>query len=176
MTNFHKTVKIDLIGDSCVGKSWLFAQFLQQPLPNFQAVGVDFGQRNLEGQDNELYRVQLFDYAHRTQHIPRSPVLLVFDLTRQESLNNALRVYLPRTRFNRCSTQIPVFLVGNKCDLEEEREISFDKIQILSDELGLTYTEVSAKDGVNVDSLFLKVLEQTEMFCFQHKNNEGVIK
>ena len=59
--------------------------------------------------------------------------------------------------WNRC-TQIKTYswdnaqvvLVGNKCDMEDERVISFERGKQLADSLGLEFFETSAKENVNV--------------------------
>ena len=43
-----------------------------------------------------------------------------------------------------------VVLVGNKCDMEEERVISYERGRQLADQLGIEFFETSAKDNVNV--------------------------
>merc|ERR1712079_421905 len=43
-----------------------------------------------------------------------------------------------------------VVLVGNKCDMEDERVISFERGKQLADSLGLEFFETSAKEDVNV--------------------------
>ena len=43
-----------------------------------------------------------------------------------------------------------VILVGNKCDMEDERVISFERGKQLADSLGLEFFETSAKDNINV--------------------------
>ena len=41
-------------------------------------------------------------------------------------------------------------LVGNKCDMEDERGISYERGRQLADQLGIEFFETSAKDNVNV--------------------------
>ena len=43
-----------------------------------------------------------------------------------------------------------VILVGNKCDMEDERVISFERGKQLADSLGLEFFETSAKENINV--------------------------
>lgn len=43
-----------------------------------------------------------------------------------------------------------VILVGNKCDMEDERIISFERGKQLADQLGVEFFETSAKENVNV--------------------------
>lgn len=43
-----------------------------------------------------------------------------------------------------------VILVGNKCDMEDERIISFERGKQLSEQLGVEFFETSAKENINV--------------------------
>ena len=45
-------------------------------------------------------------------------------------------------------------MVGNKCDLEEERVVSKEEGQKLADSLGISFLETSAKEKVNIDEVF----------------------
>ena len=70
---------------------------------------------------------------------------------------------------NQCSPDVMLFIVGNKCDLDEEdREVSFEEGQEWvqeyleeycenKDEIDITFMEVSAKSGANIDSLFEEI-------------------
>lgn len=43
-----------------------------------------------------------------------------------------------------------VILVGNKCDMEDERVISFERGKQLAEQLGIEFFETSAKENINV--------------------------
>lgn len=43
-----------------------------------------------------------------------------------------------------------VILVGNKCDMEEERVVSAERGRQLADQLGVEFYETSAKENINV--------------------------
>ena len=47
-----------------------------------------------------------------------------------------------------------VIMVGNKCDMEDERVVSYDRGKQLADQLGLEFFETSAKENVNVKVSF----------------------
>ena len=48
-------------------------------------------------------------------------------------------------------------LVGNKCDLTEKREVSYQDGAKLASELGIQFLETSAKDNINVDEMFYAI-------------------
>ena len=55
----------------------------------------------------------------------------------------------------------PIVVVGNKCDLENERNVTYEEGQELTKRLGETavFLEASAKTNINVDEVFVLVFE-----------------
>jgi GTPase SAR1 family protein len=49
---------------------------------------------------------------------------------------------------------IVILLVGNKCDLETEREVSYEEGEEFAQKNGLIYVEASAKTSQNVEEAF----------------------
>lgn len=58
-----------------------------------------------------------------------------------------------------------VILVGNKCDMEDERVISFERGKQLADQLGVEFFETSAKENVNVKVSSAILLDQIIVLC-----------
>ena len=44
----------------------------------------------------------------------------------------------------------PVILIGNKCDLSDERAVDKESGQLLADDYGMEFMETSAKDNINI--------------------------
>ena len=56
--------------------------------------------------------------------------------------------------------KIPFVLVGNKCDLESERKITFQQGEELAKALGCKFLEASAKTRTNVDEAFVTLVRE----------------
>ena len=41
-------------------------------------------------------------------------------------------------------------LIGNKCDLSDQRAVDKERGQLLADEHGIKFMETSAKDNINI--------------------------
>lgn len=54
--------------------------------------------------------------------------------------------------------KMPILLVGNKADMESEREVTKEEAQALARDWGVQYLETSAKTRVNVDEVRWKGL------------------
>ena len=52
------------------------------------------------------------------------------------------------------SDNVVKILVGNKCDLESQRQVSFEEGQELADHYGVRFIETSAKDSKNVEKTY----------------------
>ena len=49
-----------------------------------------------------------------------------------------------------------IFLIGNKCDLEAQRDVTYEEARQFADENGLMFVEASAKTGDGVEEAFLE--------------------
>ena len=55
--------------------------------------------------------------------------------------------------------KICILLVGNKCDLEEERVVSKEEGEQKAKEYNLDFFETSCKEGININEVFEKLTE-----------------
>jgi Ras family len=86
--------------------------------------------------------------------------LLVFSITSLSSLNELqeLRSQIMRVKG---STNVPIVLVGNKSDLEEDRAVSRGRAFQVSQQWGrIPYYETSARRRANVDEVFKDLCRQ----------------
>jgi Ras-related protein Rab-2A len=51
-----------------------------------------------------------------------------------------------------------IMLIGNKCDLDARRQVSFEEGERFAKENGLIFTETSAKTAFNVEEVNLAVV------------------
>ena len=122
-------------------------------------IGVDFKVKSLEI-ENKSIKLQIWDTAgqERFRNVISSyfkgahGILLIFDITSRDSFKE-LENWLAEVEKN-ASTQILKILIGNKCDLEEEREISKDEGEAFAMRNGMQYIETSAKINTNVNEAF----------------------
>lgn len=74
--------------------------------------------------------------------------ILVYDITNEESFN-AVQDWI--TQIHHYSTDnSQIILVGNKCDMKDERVISTERGKELADQLGVHFFETSAKENINI--------------------------
>ncbi|KAF8945691.1 Ras- protein Rap-1b, partial [Haplosporangium bisporale] len=54
---------------------------------------------------------------------------------------------------------VPIVLVGNKCDLDEDRAVVREKGDQLSLRWGMPFFETSARQRINVDEVFYALVK-----------------
>lgn len=97
--------------------------------------------------------------------------LCVYGITLQASFDEASSLHDHILRV-KDSDEVPFVLVGNKCDLEEDREISYEKGQQLAKELKCPFLEASAKTRHNVVEAFETLVHEIKRFRNQATGND----
>lgn len=83
--------------------------------------------------------------------------IVVFDVTRNESLE-CVTEWVEDVRQG--APEVLLYLVGNKCDLKEDRVVEASSAQAIMKKLNMVgYLETSAKEGINVQELFQKIAQ-----------------
>ena len=153
--------KILLIGNSGVGKSSLLLRFADDTFTdNFMpTIGVDFKIRTLEV-DGRTIKLQIWDTAgqERFKTITSSyykgahGIIVVYDITDKESFKN-IDNWMNEVE-KHASDNVSRILVGNKCDMDESRQVTTDEGKELADQYNIRFMETSAKESANVEEAF----------------------
>ena len=153
--------KLLLIGDSGVGKSSLLHRFADDIYTDsyISTIGVDFKIKTMVVED-KVVKLQIWDTAgqERFRTITSSyyrgahGIIVVYDITDLDSFSN-VKVWLGEIdRY--ASENVDKLLVGNKCDLEDSRQVSKEVAQEFAATLKVNCIETSAKDASHVDDAF----------------------
>ena len=187
MVNFDYLLKYIIIGDAAVGKSNLLLRYVHgQFKPEYQlTIGVEFGAKNIEI-DSKMFRIQIWDTAGQenfrsiTRAYYKNSVcaLVVYDISSRDSFNNVM------SWIEDCKNQSPktifIVLVGNKSDLDDKRQVSYEEGKELADKNELLFFESSAKDGINVDEIFVnsakEIAKKIEQGYYDLENDTCGIK
>ncbi|KAI9548208.1 Ras- protein Rab-39B [Dissostichus eleginoides] len=156
--------RLIVIGDSTVGKSCLIRRFTEGRFAQVSdpTVGVDFFSRLVEIEPGKRIKLQIWDTAGQerfrsiTRAYYRNSVggLLLFDITNRRSFTN-VHNWLEEAQSHVQPHNIVFLLVGHKCDLEAQRQVSLQEAEKLAGAFGMCYVETSARESINVEKAFV---------------------
>ena len=187
LAQYDVSFKIIIIGDSFVGKSCLTIKAAKNVFENYytSTVGFEFFSM-LYKINSKIIRLQIWDtcgqeeYRSLIQNFYRnaSLAILVYSIDKRTSFEN-LEVWLNEIK-GRGSPDVKIFLVGNKIDLSENREVSIEEGQKFYEDHKLNlFIETSAKSGENVQELFKKAaiaLNKDHLLYKEMASKESSIK
>ena len=159
--NFNYLLKYVIVGDASVGKSNLLLRYTHgQFRDEYQlTIGVEFGSNNIVI-DNSVFRIQIWDTAGqenfrsitRSYYKNSACALIVYDITNRASFES-LADWIEDCK-NSSPKTVFMVLIGNKCDLEQNREINEEEGREFAEKNGMLFFETSAKTGQNVEEVF----------------------
>ena len=128
-------------------------------------IGVDFKIKTIEI-DSKRCKLQIWDTAgvERFRNIIASyyrganGIMLVYDITDLESFEN-LNSWLIEIEKN-ASKNVYKILVGNKCDMEDQRKVTVEQGKDFADKYGMEFFEISAKDSINIEEAFITMTRE----------------
>jgi len=174
-----------IIGDAGVGKSCLLLNFIGKGFRTEHSgtVGVEFGHRITDvGQKTIKFHIwdtagqEKFKSLTRNYYRNAAGALVVYDVTRRDSFQNIVR-WMEEVR-EHCNSEVSVVLIGNKCDLDEERQVSYEEGEALAKENNMLFLETSAKLAKNVEQAFLEtgemIMNKLERGQIQPKESLGI--
>ena len=161
--------KYIIIGDQMVGKTCLVNRFVNDTFnENYQeTIGVDFQTQYFE-HANQRIRIQWWDAggAEKYRSIvsayfrDTAGILAVYDLSSKASFKS-LKVQLNCLK-NHLSVQKPVvYIIGNKADLEDSREVCFEEAEDYAKANGFLFREVSARKTTKMYKILAELVRET---------------
>ena len=178
--------KVLLLGNSDVGKSSIILRYVEQTWSDIfvPTIGVDFKVKTLQINKKNV-KMQIWDTAgqERFRTVVSSyfkgshGIFIIYDITNRESFKN-LENWLGEIEKN-ASDKVLKILIGNKCDLEQEREIQFEEGQAFANRNGMQFVETSAKNNTNINEAFEALAKLMIQFSNENKflkNETKVLK
>ncbi|MFX0140087.1 MAG: Rab family GTPase, partial [Candidatus Hodarchaeota archaeon] len=156
-----------IVGDPNVGKTSLILRYTDNAFRRnyVPTLGVMVSDKIFKIEDS-VVQLTLWDiggqqkFARMREQFYRGSdaVFLVFDLTQPESFNNIPKWFSDVVeQLKDRSERLIGFIIGNKRDLINQREIKPDMANQLAKQLDLGFIETSALLGENVNDAFSKV-------------------
>ncbi|KAI5095276.1 ras-related protein Rab-3C isoform X1, partial [Silurus meridionalis] len=186
--NFDYMFKLLIIGNSSVGKTSFLFRYADDSFTSafVSTVGIDFRVKTVYRNDKSIklqiwvkYQGYIFSFYVKTFSLISSVqdtagqeryrtittayyrgamgFILMYDITNEESFAAVQDWSTQIKTYSWDNAQ--VILVGNKCDMEEERIVSVDSGRLLAEQLGFEFFETSAKDNINVKQTFESLVD-----------------
>lgn len=159
--------KVVVIGDSAVGKTQILSRFAKNEFcfDSKSTIGVEFQTRTVTI-NGKVIKAQIWDTAGQERYRAVTSAyyrgalgaMLVYDITKRQSFDHVAR-WVEELRAH-ADSSIVIMLVGNKADLVDQRMVPTEDAVEFAEDQGLFFSETSALSGDNVESAFLKLLEE----------------
>ena len=172
---YDMILKIVLIGDSSVGKTNLMNKYIKNEFreDTKATVGVEFGSK-VYVIENHRIKAQIWDTAGQeryrsianTYYKGAKGAFIVYDITRKETFDSVDR--WANDLMTECDKNITIILIGNKNDLENQRQVTKEQGEEKAKAFRLGFFEMSALTGDNLEKGFNTLISE----IYENNKNE----
>eukprot|EP00048_Salpingoeca_helianthica_P015992 m.229814 g.229814 ORF g.229814 m.229814 type:complete len:193 (-) comp17841_c0_seq1:258-836(-) len=168
---FVKEYKLVVVGGGAVGKSALTIQFMQSQFVTEYDPTIEDSYRKQCVIDDEVALLDVLDTAGQEEYSAMREqymrtgegFLLVYAITDRKSFEEitsfARQILRVKDR-----DDFPMILVGNKADLETQRQVAQHEGKDLAKSLKIPFVETSAKQRLNIDTVFHELVRVIRKF------------
>ena len=172
--NYEMMFKVVLVGDSFVGKTNIMSKYLKNEFheDSKATVGVEFGAKQFTIEGHSI-KAQIWDTAGQERYKAITSAyykgakgaFVVYDITRKASFEsidkwiNDLKAAADK--------KLTIVVIGNKCDLEDQRQITKEQGQEKAGKLEVAFMETSAFSGENLDKAFEMMTNEIYKKCHE---------
>ena len=165
--SYEMMVKVVLVGDSGVGKTNIMSKYLKNEFreDSKATVGVEFGSKQFNIQGHQI-KAQIWDTAGQERYKAITSAyykgakgaFIVYDITRKNTFDSVNRWVSDISAA--ADKKITLLLIGNKSDLEDQRQVNKEQGEEKAKELGLAFMETSACSGENLEKAFQLMINE----------------
>jgi len=170
-SKFLREYKLVVVGGGGVGKSCLTIQLIQSHFVDEYDPTIEDSYRKQCVIDDEVALLDVLDTAGQEEYSAMREqymrtgegFLLVYSITSRQSFEEILTFQQQILRV-KDKDYFPMIVVGNKCDLEGERQVPTEEGKALARQFGCKFIETSAKSRQNVDQAFYDIVREIRRF------------
>jgi len=160
-------ITILTLGGREVGKTSLVLKYTDDTFNEkyISTIGIEFKEKYLK-KNGENFKLRLVDPStlvtnQNLINLECDGIIFLYDITNKKSFDDIskyIEIFEKQKRKN-----FPMILLGNKIDKETDRKISKEAGEGLAKDKGINFSEISVKEGTNVneavDSLINQIFE-----------------
>ncbi|KAI8494238.1 PREDICTED: GTPase HRas-like isoform X2 [Branchiostoma belcheri] len=162
--------KLVVVGDGGVGKSALTIQLIQNHFVQEYDPTIEDSYRKQVVIDGETCLLDILDTAGQEEYSAMRDqymrtgegFLCVFAINNDKSFED-IAMYREQIKRVKDSDEVPIVLVGNKCDLPA-RTVENKQAFALAKSYGVPYVETSAKTRMGVDDAFYTLVREIRAY------------
>ena len=172
--NYEMMFKVVLVGDSFVGKTNIMSKYLKDEFheDSKATVGVEFGSKQFTIEGHSI-KAQIWDTAGQERYKAITSAyykgakgaFVVYDITRKSSFESIDKWVNDLTAA--ADKKITIVVIGNKSDLEDQRQIPKEKGEEKAAKLEVAFLETSAFSGENLDKAFELMINEIYKKCHE---------
>lgn len=155
------TLKLVVMGAGSVGKSAITLRFIHNRFVEHYDPTIEDNYRHQVEVDGRSYILEILDTAGTEQFAQLRNLyikngmgfILVFSLTSASSFHEISELHKQIVR-EKETTAVPIIVVGNKCDLDDSRQVTRKDAETLCRNFQAEYIESSAKADINIEAIF----------------------
>ncbi|KAF1348948.1 ras protein [Delphinella strobiligena] len=170
-SKFLREYKLVVVGGGGVGKSCLTIQLIQSHFVDEYDPTIEDSYRKQCVIDEEVALLDVLDTAGQEEYSAMREqymrtgegFLLVYSITSQQSFEE-IKTFQQQILRVKDKDYFPMIVVGNKCDLDGEREVSTEAGRELARNFGCKFIETSAKSRINVENAFYDIVREIRKY------------
>ena len=158
-------ITILTLGEKAVGKTSLVLKYTDNTFNEkyISTIGIEFKEKYLK-KNGENFKLRLVDPStlvinQNLINLECDGIIFLYDITNKNSfdkISKYIEIFQDKKGKN-----FPMILLGNKIDKEEEeRKISKEAGEELAKTKGINFSEISVKEGTNVDEAVDSLINQ----------------
>ena len=175
--NYEQLYKIIIVGDSGVGKSNILGRYINNIFKQDtkSTVGVEFASKKIKANGVNI-KLQIWDTAGQERYRSITSAyyrgskgcFIVYDISSAQTFESVEKWYEEVLKSG--EKDISIILIGNKCDLENERKVTVEMGENKARNLNCPFFETSALNNIHIEDVFQSIAENIYNRCKDEKN------
>merc|ERR1712137_744216 len=170
----HNRHCIAVLGDGGCGKTAVTIMFTSNHFVEYYDPTIESNYKRQIVVDDQAVILEILDTAGQDEFTAMqsqwisfgNAFVLLYDITKRASFDRTKNFHHKICMVKDCDTkkQPPIVLLGNKVDLEEQREVATEEGEELAKELNATFFETSALSNTNISEAFIELTRQIRVY------------